>query len=669
MREAVMAGDLGLVQRLICYEVDPNDGPCFMERPFQTAIMIGNLEIARYLIWRCNIADLGNLWAPLCLALRKGVLEEAQAILNMPRTLTSHDINGTSTTMMQALRENLRTEHNSFLAASMDTKASVGFQNLGDQLQDYRTLWKMGISAMRRLRKDRAPSDFRQVISLLLVASAMRKTCSVEEFGDYDAFLLDLRRWRRLAVEESRRGVFDELVFCLWGQEIHPIEGNVDDFGKDINFLRAFTSEFAEMTNSSSTTDSAVFDEIPGDEQDGDSPSNGASEHHRPEAQRSDEDPVPIPETQKTSLSCTIAAFLRIGAIFCFFITCLLVFQGFFMQENILHSPGLFSSSIDAAYVAPMQLESPFWCSFPSFVEEARSRIRAGSIRTVAGLDDFMYYKALSSMPLGQVWDESSMRKVIEIGSVSLKKALKHWTTQKSLTYMTVYHGLQPTVASVTSCIDDNPNSSIATDLRELSYSLRKINISPIGVISTPVSLQTSQTSTSTSTTPLTSGSMTQHKSPVQTSADSETAFSPPQAWSPVSSSYVPQSTLPMSQEPSPHLRAISIPRPRKHANRIRKQPPPEGRTCKLCGLVLSSVGNKNRHVGDKHPPVNGSGGGDGLSQESSPVTGSPSGMLARKLHFCKFRCGARYTQARNRDDHEKKQCRNRDASYGVGQG
>jgi hypothetical protein len=325
MREAVMAGDLGLVQRLICYGVDPNDGPCFMERPFQTAIMNGNLEIARYLIGRCNIADLSNLRAPLCLALRKGVLEEAQAILKGPRKLTSHDINGPSATMMQVLRENLRIEHNSFLEASRDTKASDGFQNLGDQLQDYRTLWKMGISAMRRLRKDRAPSDFRQVISLLLVANAMRKTCSVEEFGEYDAFLLDLRRWRRLAVEESLRSVFDELVFCLWDQEMHPTEGDIDDFGKDLNFLRAFTREFAEMTNSSSTADSAVFHEIPGAEQDSDSPvSNGASEHHRPEAQCSNEDPVPIPETQKTSLSCTIAAYLRVGAIFCFFIACLL---------------------------------------------------------------------------------------------------------------------------------------------------------------------------------------------------------------------------------------------------------------------------------------------------------------------------------------------------------
>jgi hypothetical protein len=63
------------------------------------------------------------------------------------------------------------------------------------------------------------------------------------------------------------------------------------------------------------------------------------------------------------------------------------------MQENVLQSPGLFSSSIDAAYIAPMQLVSPSWCGFPSFVEEARNSIRAGSIRTVADLDDFMYNK------------------------------------------------------------------------------------------------------------------------------------------------------------------------------------------------------------------------------------------------------------------------------------
>jgi hypothetical protein len=68
------------------------------------------------------------------------------------------------------------------------------------------------------------------------------------------------------------------------------------------------------------------------------------------------------------------------------------------MQENVLQSPGLFSSSIDAAYIAPMQLVSPSWCSFPSFVEEARSKIGDGSIHTVTDLNDFMYYKVSHEM-------------------------------------------------------------------------------------------------------------------------------------------------------------------------------------------------------------------------------------------------------------------------------
>ena len=63
------------------------------------------------------------------------------------------------------------------------------------------------------------------------------------------------------------------------------------------------------------------------------------------------------------------------------------------MQGNALQSPGRFSSSIDEFYVAPMQLESPSWISFPSFVEEARSMIQDGKIRTVAGLEKFMYRK------------------------------------------------------------------------------------------------------------------------------------------------------------------------------------------------------------------------------------------------------------------------------------
>ena len=75
------------------------------------------------------------------------------------------------------------------------------------------------------------------------------------------------------------------------------------------------------------------------------------------------------------------------------------------MQENdALQSPGLFSSLIDAAYVAPMQLVSSFEISFRFFLELARSRIRAGSIRTVTDLDDYLYYQVSSC---GLTFDET----------------------------------------------------------------------------------------------------------------------------------------------------------------------------------------------------------------------------------------------------------------------
>jgi hypothetical protein len=255
------------------------------------------------------------------------------------------------------------------------------------------------------------------------------------------------------------------------------------------------------------------------------------------------------------------------------------------------------------------------------------------------------------------------MRKGIEIGSVSLKKALTRWTMRKSLTYLTIYHGLQPTLLSLTSCIDGNPASSIAADLRELWSSFQTSSISSVSGISTPASLQTSPPSASTRTTPVTSGSMAQRESPTQTTTDGETSFSSPQAWSPVSSCHVPQSQLPISQEPSPSMRAISVPRPRKHVNSIqKKQRALEDRTCEVCGKSFPSVGNKNRHVVDMHTYSNSLAGGGALTQEPSPGTSSPLGMLQRKSYVCQFGCGSRYTQARNRNDHEKK-CWKREAA------
>ena len=63
------------------------------------------------------------------------------------------------------------------------------------------------------------------------------------------------------------------------------------------------------------------------------------------------------------------------------------------MQGDSLQSLRPFSSWIDTSYLAPMQLESPSWVNFPSFVEEAKSMVQNGEIRTVTDLDNFMYHK------------------------------------------------------------------------------------------------------------------------------------------------------------------------------------------------------------------------------------------------------------------------------------
>ena len=227
---------------------------------------------------------------------------------------------------------------------------------------------------------------------------------------------------------------------------------------------------------------------------------------------------------------------------------------------------------------------------------------------------------------------------------------------QKNLHYMAVYHGLQPNLSSLSACINSNSTSPIAADLSVLCRALREVVHYPDGEILTPISMQTSDTSTSPIITPGGSAEMAQRFSPAQTNLSGHLSISPPvQAWSPVASGHAPR------REPSQHSRPSSITRPKKHGDRVQKPPGPENRrTCHICGLVLSTVTNKNRHVNDKHS--------NNLSPTSSPAAGSPLQATVPTFHYCRFQCGARYSQARNRNDHEKKDCKWRNGAYGAGQ-
>ncbi|KAH8588801.1 hypothetical protein B0O99DRAFT_677145 [Bisporella sp. PMI_857] len=488
MREAVISNDLRLVQLLISYEVDPNAGPCFIERPFPRAIINGNIDIARCLLKRCNIVDLGNLRSSLSVALDKGDLNEALSILHSPRTLTTQDIKESPKTMMQVLQQNLRSEHDSFMTASSSIEASAAFINLSYQLQDYRKLWKLGISAIRRLRKDRPPADFRQITSLLLVASAMRKTSFIEEFGDYDAFLHDLQRWKYLAVEESLRSLFDELVFCLWGQDMSNIPEDLGDFGNDINFLRSFAREFTEMSNMAMPADDPPICDNSVTEQKIIQPNSKGTDTNRlseppslaplkdPDIGCSAKTSIP-PIAGRKSTQYTIAAYLRMGAIFAFFIACFLVIRGSIIQrlsDSNMQSPGSLSSLINTAYSAPDMLEAQSSNLLHHFVEDAKRDIHGGYILTIDQLDTYLYRKATSSQPLDQISDLSSVQKAIQIGSANLKNALKHWSLRKRFMNLSTYLSLLSEDIPAISCVNMHPASSFAADLENLSIALQK---------------------------------------------------------------------------------------------------------------------------------------------------------------------------------------------------
>ena len=92
-----------------------------------------------------------------------------------------------------------------------------------------------------------------------------------------------------------------------------------------MNFLHAFTREFVEMTEMPATAGNASFHEKSGNEQDDISPGpNVASDHNQPETPNPDESSLPTIEPPERPSSCTVATYLRLGAIFAIFIPCLL---------------------------------------------------------------------------------------------------------------------------------------------------------------------------------------------------------------------------------------------------------------------------------------------------------------------------------------------------------
>jgi hypothetical protein len=204
-----------IVHRLIAYGFDPNQGPSFMERPLPASIMCGQLEEAEYLLRNHATRDLGDQFYPLRDAIIRRNVADAQAVLKRPRFLRVSSVE----TKRQTLQRNFLEVYRVFQSGSQTRGVSQEFKDFGASFDNHRFMWRKGMTAIRRLMKNRSPKSFQQVIGLLCVASAMRESFSSHEtFGSYDLFIEDLDRWKHFAVLPHQQQLFDEIALSIWGK-------------------------------------------------------------------------------------------------------------------------------------------------------------------------------------------------------------------------------------------------------------------------------------------------------------------------------------------------------------------------------------------------------------------------------------------------------------------
>ena len=212
---AALKDDWKNVRRLVAAGYDPNYGESFMERPLAVAIMHANLEEAEFLLRNYAIRDLGDQFYPLRDAILRKNVQEAQAVLTRPRSLKPPKVE----TKRQTLQRHFHETHKIFKTGSQSTSVSQEFKELATEMDSHKRMWRTGMAGLRRLIKNRSPQNLQQVIGILCVASAMRKSIQSEDtLGNYDLFLEDLDRWRKLAIIPQQRMLFDEIAFAIWGK-------------------------------------------------------------------------------------------------------------------------------------------------------------------------------------------------------------------------------------------------------------------------------------------------------------------------------------------------------------------------------------------------------------------------------------------------------------------
>jgi hypothetical protein len=336
MSSAAVKNDWDMVQRLVTYGCDPNVGPSFMERPLPVSVMWGRLEEAEFLLRNRATRDLGDQLDSLQEAVRRRNIAEAQAVLKRPRFLRT----ATAETKQQTLKRKFLEMHKVFQANSRRCSISQEFKDFGARLDSHRSLWRSGMTGVRRLIKKRTPKDLQQVVGILCVASAMHESIPSEEsFGSYDLFVEDLNRWRQLAILPHQQELFDEITSAIWGKRESPTKTPyiLDEQSKDRNRLFQIVLDLVDRFSVESSLPLSILESVE-DFWDYDHPSDSASitffqsrSSHNVEGQSLDipHDVSSVEPTANQSQDATfmdppeysewkpgLAVFLMMGAIF-----------------------------------------------------------------------------------------------------------------------------------------------------------------------------------------------------------------------------------------------------------------------------------------------------------------------------------------------------------------
>jgi hypothetical protein len=250
-----------IVRRLVAYGFDPNQGPSFMARPLPVSIMCGQLEEAEYLLRNLATRDLGDQFYPLRDAIIRRNVADAQAVLKRPRFLRI----SSAETKRQTLQRNFLEVYKVFQNANQNRGVSQEFKDFRASFDNHRSMWRKGMTGIRRLIKNRSPKSFQQVIGLLCVASAMRESLSSHEtFGSYDLFIEDLDRWKHFAVLPNQQKLFDQIALSVWGkrESLTRIPNLLEDQQEDRNRLFESMQKLVERFTEDSTSPLNLLDNV-----------------------------------------------------------------------------------------------------------------------------------------------------------------------------------------------------------------------------------------------------------------------------------------------------------------------------------------------------------------------------------------------------------------------